>query len=303
MSGVSKTSPLLVLNNGVKMPALGLGVFLAPADQAAGAVSTAIQNGYRLIDTASAYLNERAVGEGVRNSGVARDDLFITTKLWPGQYGYDEAMRGFDGSLSRLGLDYINLYLLHWPVPTNFAATVQAYKAIDKLRADGRIRAIGVCNFLPQHLQKLHEETGLVPALNQIELNPFYTQPETRAAHAERGIVTQAWAPIGGTYLRNKNAVTNGADTPLTHSLITGLADTYGKTPAQVIIRWHLDHGFSAIPKSVHTERIVENFDVFDFALTAEEIARIDALDTGVRAGGNPETFTADSYPTDVDAQ
>ena len=303
MSGVSKTSPLLVLNNGVRMPALGLGVFLAPADQAAGAVSTAIQNGYRLIDTASAYLNERAVGEGVRNSGVARDDLFITTKLWPGQYGYDEAMRGFDGSLSRLGLDYINLYLLHWPVPTNFAATVQAYKAIDKLRADGRIRAIGVCNFLPQHLQKLHEETGLVPALNQIELNPFYTQPETRAAHAERGIVTQAWAPIGGTYLRNKNAVTNGADTPLTHSLITGLADTYGKTPAQVIIRWHLDHGFSAIPKSVHTERIVENFDVFDFALTAEEIARIDALDTGVRAGGNPETFTADSYPTDVDAQ
>ena len=303
MSGVSKTSPLLVLNNGVKMPALGLGVFLAPADQAAGAVSTAIQNGYRLIDTASAYLNERAVGEGVRNSGVPRDDLFITTKLWPGQYGYDEAMRGFDGSLSRLGLDYINLYLLHWPVPTNFAATVQAYKAIDKLRADGRIRAIGVCNFLPQHLQKLHEETGLVPALNQIELNPFYTQPETRAAHAERGIVTQAWAPIGGTYLRNKNAVTNGADTPLTHSLITGLADTYGKTPAQVIIRWHLDHGFSAIPKSVHTERIVENFDVFDFALTAEEIARIDALDTGVRAGGNPETFTADSFPTDVDAQ
>ena len=303
MSGVSKTSPLLVLNNGVKMPALGLGVFLAPADQAAGAVGTAIQNGYRLIDTASAYLNERAVGEGVRNSGVPRDDLFITTKLWPGQYGYDEAMRGFDGSLSRLGLDYINLYLLHWPVPTNFAATVQAYKAIDKLRADGRIRAIGVCNFLPQHLQKLHEETGLVPALNQIELNPFYTQPETRAAHAERGIVTQAWAPIGGTYLRNKNAVTNGADTPLTHPLITGLADTYGKTPAQVIIRWHLDHGFSAIPKSVHTERIVENFDVFDFALTAEEIARIDALDTGVRAGGNPETFTADSYPTDVDAQ
>jgi len=303
MSGVSKTSPLLVLNNGVRMPALGLGVFLAPADQAAGAVSTAIQNGYRLIDTASAYLNERAVGEGVRNSGVARDDLFITTKLWPGQYGYDEAMRGFDGSLSRLGLGYINLYLLHWPVPTNFAATVQAYKAIDKLRADGRIRAIGVCNFLPQHLQKLHEETGLVPALNQIELNPFYTQPETRAAHAERGIVTQAWAPIGGTYLRNKNAVTNGADTPLTHPLITGLADTYGKTPAQVIIRWHLDHGFSAIPKSVHTERIVENFDVFDFALTAEEIARIDALDTGVRAGGNPETFTADSYPTDVDAQ
>lgn len=292
-----------MLNNGVKMPALGLGVFLAPAKQTAGAVSTAIRNGYRLIDTAAAYLNERAVGEGIRNSGVPREELFITTKLWPGQYGYDGAMRGFDGSLSRLGLDYVDLYLLHWPVPRDFAATAQAYKAMDKLRVDGRIRAIGVCNFLPHHLRNLQEETGLVPALNQIELNPFYTQSETRAAHAERGIVTQAWAPIGGTYLRNRNAVTNGADTPLKHPLVTGLAGKYGKTPAQIVIRWHLDHGFSAIPKSVHTERIVENFDVFDFALTAGEIARIDALDTGVRAGGDPETFTAESYPTDIDAQ
>ncbi|RIK29619.1 MAG: oxidoreductase [Chloroflexi bacterium] len=303
MSPANQVSPWLALNNGVKMPALGLGVFLTPAEQTAGAVSVAIQNGYRLIDTAAAYMNERAVGEGIRNSGVPRAELFITTKLWPGQYGYDEAMRGFDGSLSRLGLDYIDLYLLHWPVPTNFAATVQAYKAMDKIRADGRIRAIGVCNFLPHHLQNLQDQTGLAPALNQIELNPFYTQPETRTADAERGIVTQAWAPIGGTYLRNKNAVTNGADTPLKHPLITGLAEKYGKTPAQVVIRWHLDHGFSAIPKSVRPERIVENFDVFDFALTAEEISQIDALNTGVRAGGDPETFTANTYPTDVDAQ
>lgn len=300
---MSTTNPSITLNNGVKMPALGLGVFLTPPEQTAGAVSTAIQNGYRLIDTAAAYMNERAVGEGIRNSGVPRSELFITTKLWPGQYGYDGAMRGFDGSLSRLGLDYLDLYLLHWPVPTDFAATVQAYKAIEKLRADGRIRAIGVCNFLPHHLQRLQEETGLVPAVNQIELNPFYTQPETRAANARLGIVTQAWAPIGGTYLRNQNAVTHGADMPLKHPLITGLAEKYGKTPAQVVIRWHLDHGFSAIPKSVHTERIAQNFDVFDFALAANEIAQIDALDTGMRAGGNPETFTADSYPTDVDAQ
>ncbi|MCP5472364.1 MAG: aldo/keto reductase [Steroidobacteraceae bacterium] len=303
MSPASKTSPSLLLNNGVAMPALGLGVYLAPAEQAADAVSTAIQSGYRLVDTASAYLNERAVGKGIRASGVPRHELFITTKLWPGQYGYEAAMRGFEGSLSRLGLDYIDLYLLHWPVPTHFAATVQAYRAMDKLRADGRIRAIGVCNFLPHHLQTLREQTGLVPAVNQIELNPFYTQPESRAAHARLGIVTQAWAPIGGTYLRNKNAVTKGADTPLKHPLITGLAGKYGKSPAQVVIRWHLDHGFSAIPKSVHAERIVENFDVFDFALTAEEVARIDALDTGARAGGDPETFTAASYPTDVDAQ
>ena len=297
------TTPTITLNNGIEMPALGLGVFLAPAEQTADAVGTAVRHGYRLIDTAAAYLNERAVGEGIRGSGVPRNEIFVTTKLWPGQYGHDEALRGFEASLSRLGLDYLDLYLLHWPVPTDFARTVQAYQAMETLRADGRIRAIGVCNFLPHHLQRLQDETGLVPALNQIELNPFYTQSETRTANAERGIVTQAWAPIGGTYLRNRNAVTNGADTPLQHPLITELAGKYGKTPAQVVLRWHLDHGFSAIPKSVHAQRIVENFDVFDFALTAEEIAQIDALDTGVRAGGNPETFTADSYPTDIDAQ
>lgn len=303
MSTAVNASPRLTLNNGVEMPALGLGVFLTPAEQTEGAVRTAIRNGYRLIDTAAAYMNERAVGEGIRNSGVPRNELFITTKLWPGQYGYDEAMRGFDGSLSRLGLDYIDLYLLHWPVPTAFAATIDAYRAIDELRAEGRIRAIGVANFLPHHVRKLQAESGLVPAVNQIELNPFYTQPTTCAANAERGIVTQAWAPIGGTYLRNPKAVTKGAATPLKHPLITGLAAKYGKTPAQIVIRWHLDHGFSAIPKSVHASRITENFAVFDFTLTAEEIATIDALDTGARAGGDPETFTAESYPTDVDAQ
>ncbi|MBM7366371.1 aldo/keto reductase [Gordonia hydrophobica] len=296
------TGTTITLTNGIEMPTLGLGVFLAPAEQTAEAVSTAIGTGYRLIDTAAAYVNERAVGDGIRASGVDRDELFVTTKLWPGQYG-DRAVHGFESSLGRLGLDYVDLYLLHWPVPTDFDATVQAYRAMDDLRADGRIRAIGVCNFLPHHLQRLEDETGLVPTLNQIELNPFYTQPDTRAANAERGIVTQAWAPIGGTYQRKQDVVTNGAPTPLEHPLITGLAQKYGKTPAQVVIRWHLDHGVSAIPKSVHATRIVENFDVFDFSLTLEEIAEIDALDTGVRAGGDPESFTADSYPTDIDAQ
>ncbi len=291
------------LNNGVAMPALGLGVFLTPPEQTADTVHTAIRSGYRLIDTASAYLNERAVGAGIRASGLPRSELFITTKLWPGQYGYDAALRGFEGSLSRLGLEYLDLFLLHWPVPTDFANTVQAYRAIEKLRADGRIRTIGVCNFLPHHLKQLHDETGLTPALNQIELNPFYSQPQTRAANARLGIVTQAWAPIGGTYLRNPNATTNGADTPLNHPLVAELAAKYGKTPAQIVIRWHLDHGFSAIPKSVRPERIVENFNVFDFALTPGEIARIDTLDTGVLAGADPETFTANTYPTDVDAQ
>lgn len=297
------TSPTITLTDGVAMPALGLGVFLTPPEQTAAAVRSAIHAGYRLIDTASAYLNERAVGQGLRNSGIPRGELFITTKLWPGQYGYDAALRGFEASLDRLGLDYLDLYLLHWPVPTDFAATVAAYRAMAQLQSDGRVRAIGVCNFLPQHLRALQDETGLVPAVNQIELNPFYTQAATRDVHAELGITTQAWAPIGGTYQRNPNAVTNGATSPLTHPLITGLADKYGKTATQVVIRWHLDHGFSAIPKSVHTERIVENFDVFDFALTTEEITQIDALDTGVRAGGDPETFTAETYPTDVDVQ
>ena len=302
-----KTNPTSIrdiqLNNGITMPALGLGVFLTPPEQTADAVRAAIRSGYRLIDTAAAYLNERAVGEGIRASGVPRDELFITTKLWPGQYGCDAALRGFEGSLSRLGLEYLDLFLLHWPVPTDFTNTVQAYRAIEKLRADGRIRAIGVCNFLPHHLQQLHDETGLTPALNQIELNPFYSQPQTRAANARLGIATQAWAPIGGTYLRNPNAATNGAATPLKHPLVAELAAKYGKTPAQIVIRWHLDHSFSAIPKSVRPERIAENFNVFDFALTPEEIARIDALDTGVLAGADPETFTANSYPIDINAQ
>ncbi len=302
-----KTNPTSIrdiqLNNGITMPALGLGVFLTPPGQTADAVRAAIRSGYRLIDTAAAYLNERAVGEGIRASGVPRDELFITTKLWPGQYGCDAALLGFEGSLSRLGLEYLDLFLLHWPVPTDFTNTVQAYRAIEKLRADGRIRAIGVCNFLPHHLQQLHDETGLTPALNQIELNPFYSQPQTRAANARLGIATQAWAPIGGTYLRNPNAATNGAATPLKHPLVAELAAKYGKTPAQIVIRWHLDHSFSAIPKSVRPERIAENFNVFDFALTPEEIARIDALDTGVLAGADPETFTANSYPIDINAQ
>lgn len=293
------TNPYITLNNGVEMPALGLGVFLTPPEETADAVKTAINSGYRLIDTASAYLNERAVGEGIRKSGIPREQLFITTKLWPGQYGYDSALRGVDASLSRLGLDYLDLFLLHWPVPSDFGRTVEAYRCLAQLQADGRIRAVGVCNFLPKHLQQLHEETGLIPAVNQIELNPFFSQPDSRSANTRLGIVTQAWAPIGGTYIRKEGTV----DTPLKNPLINALAEKYNKTAAQIVIRWHLDHGLSAIPKSVHADRIIENFDVFDFRLTPEELSQIDALDTGVRAGGNPETFTAESYPVDIDAQ
>ncbi|HHY2417467.1 TPA: aldo/keto reductase [Salmonella enterica] len=300
MSTVTET---LTLNNGIKMPALGLGVFLAPPEKTAEAVSTAIRSGYRLIDTASAYMNERAVGEGIRNSGVPREELFITTKLWPGQYGHEKAAQGFKMSLERLGLEYLDMFLLHWPVPMDFTATVQSYLSMEQLLEDEFIRAIGVANFLPHHLQSLCEETGLVPALNQIELNPFYTQPETIAANTSLGIITQAWAPIGGTYLRNKKAVTNGAETPLQHPVISGLAEKYGKTPAQIVIRWHLEQGFSVIPKSVQPERIIQNANVFDFSLTAEEVDNIGRLNTGVRAGSDPELFTADSYKVDVDSQ
>ncbi len=301
MTTNSTSTRQIKLNNGVPMPALGLGVFLTSPEQTANAVACAIAGGYRLIDTAAAYNNERQVGEGIRRSGIKRDEIFITTKLWVADYGHDSARRAFDASLRRLGLDYLDLYLLHWPVPTDFAATIASYQVAEKLLAEGRARAIGVSNFQPQHLENLIAQTDTVPAVNQVELNPYFTGRAVREANQRHGIVTQSWSPIGGTYLRNKNAATSGADSPLTHPLITGLARKYGKTPAQVVIRWHLEHGFSAIPKSVRPERIAENFNVFDFTLAPEEIAAIDALDTGVRAGGNPETFDRNSYRITID--
>ena len=296
-------STILTLNNGVRMPALGLGVFLSPPAQTAAAVRTALETGYRLIDTAAAYMNERNVGEGLRASGIAREDVFVTTKAWVSQYGYDGARRGFEASMTRLGLDYLDLYLLHWPVPTDFENTIAAYKATERLLAEGRVRAIGVSNFLPHHLDTLMAAADVAPAVNQVELNPFFTQQAVRDANEKLGTITQAWSPIGGVYGRNVNATTNGAATPLEHPVVVAIAQAHAKTPAQVVLRWHLEHGFSAIPKSVHDTRIRENFDVFDFALSADEVSRIDALDTGVRAGSDPEKFTAASYPADIDNQ
>jgi 2,5-diketo-D-gluconate reductase A len=294
------TVPTLKLNNGVEMPSLGLGVFLSPPEQTAGAVQTAIEAGYRLVDTAAAYMNERAVGEGLRASGLDRSEVFVTTKLWVSQYGYDEAMRGFDSSLERLGLEQLDLYLLHWPVPTDFAKTVEAYRAAEKLLAEGRVRAIGVSNFSPEHLDRLAAETSVAPAVNQVELHPFFAQPQVRAADKRRGIITQAWSPIGGVYNRKPGGPQSS---PLEHPDVLAIAERHGKTPAQVVLRWHLDHGFAVIPKSVRAERIRENIDVFDFALEADEIARIDALDTGVRAGSDPEVVHAGSFAVDIDAQ
>jgi 2,5-diketo-D-gluconate reductase A len=292
------TGTRIELDNGVEMPALGLGVFLSPRDRTAEAVETAIESGYRLFDTAAAYNNERQVGEGIRRSGIDRADVFVTTKLWLFDYGYESALRAFDASLRRLGVDYVDLYLLHWPVPTDFAATVDAYRAAEKLLGEGRSRAIGVSNFEPHHLANLIAQTGVVPAVNQVELHPYFIQEDVRAANARHGVVTQSWSPIGGVYDRNRQ----GEGTrPLENPVILDLASKYGKTPAQVILRWHVDHGLSAIPKSVTASRIAENIDVFDFALAPDEIAAIDALDTGVRAGTDPEKADAGSFQVTID--
>jgi diketogulonate reductase-like aldo/keto reductase len=277
---------MIRLNNGVEMPALGLGVFLSSPEQTAGAVEVAIEHGYRLIDTAAAYNNEREVGEGIRRSGIDRAEIFVTTKLWIADFGHDSALRAFEASLRRLGLDRVDLYLLHWPVPNAFDATIAAYRALESLLADGRARAIGVSNFTPEQLERLLGETDAIPAVNQVELNPYFIQRDVRDADAEHGVVTQSWSPIGGVYDRFPRA---DAARPLDDPTILGLASKYGKTPAQIILRWHIDHGRSTIPKSVHAERIAENIDVFDFALTPEDLATIDALDTGVRAGFDPD--------------
>jgi diketogulonate reductase-like aldo/keto reductase len=298
---VSSQNPTITLNSGVEMPALGLGVFLTPPEQTVLAVRSALESGYRLVDTAAAYGNERQVGEAIRSSGIDRADLFVTTKLWMSDYGHDETPRGFETSLDKLGLDYLDLYLLHWPVPSDFERTIAAYQSAEKLLADGRVRAIGVSNFSVEHLQRLADATDHVPAVNQVELNPFFTQPDLRAAHARLGITTQAWAPIGGVYDRNPAAAPAAATSPLEHPTVTDLAAKYEKTPAQVLLRWHLQIGNAAIPKSVRPDRIAENYAVFDFALTDAGTAAISGLDTGVRAGGNPDTVHATTWPIEID--
>lgn len=289
-------STLIKLNNGVQMPALGLGVLRSSKEETPAAVETALKSGYRLIDTAAAYLNEREVGEGIRRSGVDRSEIFVTTKLWLTHYGYESALRAFDSSLRKLGLDYLDLYLLHWPVPAAFDATVESYRAAEKLLADGRVRAIGVCNFSPQHLTNLMARAKVVPAVNQVELHPSFNQRELREADTRLGITTQSWSPIGGAHRRAGDA----AKDPLSQPVVFQLAEKYGKTPAQIVLRWHIDHGLSAIPKSVRKERIEENIDIF-FSLSPEDGRAIDALDTGVRIGPDPEVFDANTYSVKVE--
>ena len=285
------TYPHVTLNNGVSMPALGLGVYQSKPEETTDAVVTALNAGYRHIDTAAAYFNEAEVGEGLRRADVDRADVFVETKLWISDYGYDEALHGFEKSIRKLGVDTIDLLLLHQPLPSNFDKTIAAYKALETLLADGRVRSIGVSNQSPEELDRLLAETDIVPAVNQIQLHPYYTQPEWRAVNDKHGIITQCWSPIAGAYTYNGNE-----KNPFTEPTLVELGQKYGKTPAQVMLRWHLDHGFSAIPKSVKPERIRENLDVFDFTLTPDEVSSIDALNTGVSGSIDPDSLTLESH-------
>lgn len=285
------TAPSIKLNNGVDMPALGLGVFQTPPAETTAAVEAALGMGYRHIDTAAAYGNEKEVGEAIRRSGLDRNQIFVETKLWISDYGYDEALHGFEKSAAKLGLDQIDLLLLHQPLPSAFDRTIGAYRALEQLLADGRVRAIGVSNFMPEHLDRLLVETSVIPAVNQIELHPYFQQAELQRLNAKHGILTQAWSPIGGiTFYRG------GTQGTLDDPTILGIAAQHGKSAAQVMLRWHLQEGRSVIPKSTKPVRIAENFAVFDFDLSDEQMAAVRALDTDTRSGPDPDSITLASY-------
>ncbi len=289
------STPLLTLNNGVQMPAIGLGVFQSSPEDTVTAVESAIAQGYRLIDTAASYFNERQVGEGVRRSGIARDQMFIETKVWISDYGYEATLHAFDKGAGKLGVDRLDLLLLHQPLPSRFDLTLDAYRALEKLLGDGRVRAIGVSNFMPEHLQRLLAKTSVVPAVNQIELHPYFQQTALQRLHTEHGILTQAWSPIGGI-----TSYRGGEKRTFDDPTLGEIARRHGKSPAQVMLRWHLQRGRSAIPKSTKPARIAENFDVFDFELTNRELASIDALDTGVRGGPEPDKITLETFKREI---
>jgi diketogulonate reductase-like aldo/keto reductase len=274
---VSKVPPI-ILNNGVEMPQLGFGVWQVPDDEAASAVTTALEAGYRSIDTAAIYGNEEGTGKAIAASGIAREELFVTTKLWNSDQGYDTTLRAFDTSLEKLGLDYVDLYLIHWPLPSKNLA-VDTYKAFEKIQADGRAKSIGVSNFLPEHLEQLLAETSVIPAVNQIELHPHLQQRAAREFHAEQGIATEAWSPLG----QGKGLLEVPA--------IVAIAQKHGRTPAQIVLRWHIQLGNVVIPKSVTPSRIKENIDVFSFELDPEDMAAISALNEDRRLGPDPASF------------
>jgi 2,5-diketo-D-gluconate reductase A len=289
-------SASFTLNNGVEIPAVGFGVFQTPPDETVAAVETALATGYRHIDTAAAYGNEREVGEAIRRSGLDRAELFVETKVWITDYGYDATLHAFDKSAGKLGIDQIDLLILHQALPGEFELTLDAYRALEQLLADGKVRAIGVSNFMPAHLTRLLAETSVVPAVNQIEVHPYFRQSELLAVHQEHGILSQAWSPIGGiTFYRD-----GSHGSTLDDATIKEIASAHDRTPAQVMLRWHLQQGRQVIPKSVTPSRIAENIDVFDFELTDVQLAAIDALDTGVRGGPEPEQITRETFGLEI---
>ena len=269
--------PMIELNNGITMPQVGFGVFQIPESETVQAVTTALEAGYRSIDTAAAYRNESGVGTALRAAGIPRDDLFITTKLWNSDQGYESTLRAFDASLDRLGLDQLDLYLIHWPTPKH-EKYLDTWRALEKIYAEGRVRAIGVSNFLPDHLRAVAGLGGTVPAVNQIEVHPALQQRDAQDANRELGVVTEAWSPLAQAGV-------------LTDPAVTAIAEAHGRTPAQVVLRWHLQQGRVIIPKSVTPSRIRENLDLFDFELTAGQMAAVDALESDGRTGPHPDSF------------
>ena len=273
---MTTTQPHFALNNGVTLPQIGFGVYQTPPEETMVAVQAALEVGYRHIDTAAAYGNEKGVGEALRRSGFDRSDVFVETKVWVTDYGYDQTLHAFEKASAKLGLEQIDLLILHQANPTEFDKTIASYKALETLLADGKLRAIGVSNFLPVRLERLLNETEVVPTVNQIEVHPYTQQRELQDFNRAHGILTQAWSPIGGL-----RTYSNG-DTPLTNPTIVAIGEAHGKSPAQVMLRWHIQEGRQVIPKSVKPAHIAENFDVFDFELSGDELAAIDALEQGM---------------------
>jgi 2,5-diketo-D-gluconate reductase A len=272
------TVPTIRLNNGVEIPQLGFGVYQVPPEDTADAVAAALEVGYRHIDTAEMYGNEKGVGEGIRSSGVDRDDVFITSKLNNGAHRRDDALRAFDQTLADLGTDHLDLFLVHWPLPGIDVDYVETWKAMEEIHSSGRCRAIGVSNFTATHLRRLFAETEVRPAVNQIEVHPYLAQDELRAFGADHEIVTEAWSPIAqGKVL----------DDPV----ITTIAEQVGRTPAQVVLRWHIQRGDVVFPKSVTRSRVEENFALFDFELDESAMAALTGLDRGERTGPDPDIF------------
>ncbi|MFP7171173.1 aldo/keto reductase [Terribacillus sp. 7520-G] len=265
----------VTLNNGLKMPQLGFGVWQVGNEEATAAVAKALEVGYTSIDTAMIYKNEEGVGKAIKEANVNREDLFITTKVWNSDQGYDNTIAAFEASLERLGLDYVDLYLIHWPTP-QYDEYVDTYKALEKLYKDGRVKAIGVCNFEIEHLERLMKETEITPVLNQVECHPYLAQNELKEFCKKHDIFVEAWSPLdqGGDVLKDE--------------VVTAIAEKLGKTAAQVVLRWHLQNDTIVIPKSVTPSRIEENFQVFDFELSAEDMDAINKLDAGRRKGAHP---------------